>query len=147
MGTDKEHGRPMSEAFDHGPRLSHEEYVRGVYALQEGLPATPSAAQEKALERAEFDLRVDHRLGTGFPAERREALWSVHERAGRRRFWLMLKYLARRFRPWHPAEEGAGLAQHLVDAYAEVLSRAELVALFGQEEVENPTLPVDEDGS
>ena len=56
---------------DHGPKLSAEAYERRIVALYADGPAMPDRDEDLRLRRAEFELAVDHRLGTAFPPERR----------------------------------------------------------------------------
>ncbi len=133
----------MTKAFDHGARLSGDEYDRRIVGLQSGLPPVPSKEQRIAVMRAEFDLAVDHRLGCDFPQERREALWAIQQRVDRKRLRLMFKYLLRRVFAQGLVRDAQGLAGYLVDEYAKVLNQAELEAFFGKEEAARPALPVD----
>ena len=136
---------PSPPGFDHGPRLSGEEYDRRVVELHSGLPPAPSRAQEQAAARRELDLAIDHRLGRDFPRERRDALWEVRRRVQRRRLRLMLRHLLRRLWPAGLARGAQGLAGFVVEEYGTVLSEPELEAFFGREEVRNPGLPIDVD--
>ncbi len=133
----------MTKAFDHGARLSGDEYDRRIVALQSGLPPVPPKGQRIAVTRAELDLAVDHRLGCDFPQERREALWTIQRRVDRKRLRLMFKYLLRRVFAQGLVRDAQGLAGYLVDEYAKVLNQAELEAFFGKEEAARPALPVD----
>ncbi len=135
----------MNEDFDHGPRLSGEEYDRAITTLQEERSPEPSRAEMLALDRAEFDLAVDYRLGRDFSRERRDALWAVHRKLRRRPLWTMLKYALRGIVTFDRAREGKKLARSVVDAYGDVLTRAELESFLGVEEVSHPALPVDEE--
>lgn len=133
----------MTKAFDHGARLSDEEYDRRIVGLQSGLPPVPSKEQRIAVMRAELDLAVDHRLGCDFPQERREVLWAIQRKAGRKRLRLMFKYFLRRAFAQGLVRDAQGLAGYLVGEYAKVLNQAELEAFFGKEEAARPALPVD----
>jgi hypothetical protein len=119
-----------SQSLDYGPRISDVEYDRRVVALH-----TSGAGQDKdrdrEIRRAELNLALDHRLGQDFPADRRRLLWEAHERTERRRQRLALRSLFELGRT--RSIEGAAdrLARDLVRAYAEVLTRAELEAFFG----------------
>ena len=59
----------------YGPRLSNEEYDRRILSLYRSLPPLPSHDQDTEVRRQELNLAIDHRLGRGFPEERRSALW------------------------------------------------------------------------
>lgn len=113
---------PDSKA-EHGPRLSPEEYRRRIVALHD---AAPESGGETALERREFDLRLDHRLGTRFPAQRRERLWAAHQAFQRRRWLHLLRGLL-------PGSGGpsAALAAGLARAYARELDADELGNCLG----------------
>lgn len=113
----------MSEGFDHGPRLSDEEYDRRIVELHEGQPPMPTPEQDREIRRRELDLAVDHRLGIRFPQDRRDALWHIQERSEKKRLRLAFHLLLRR------------AAQHradfLVREFATVLTGPELDAFFG----------------
>lgn len=136
----------MSEpgAFAHGPRISAEEYEQRIIDLHSTHSPT-SRAQEREVQRKELDLAIDHRLGTHFPAERRDALWAAQERIDKKRLRLMFKYLFRRFLARGLAREAQGVARELVQEYGRVLSPAELEDFLGREEVRDPALPIDMD--
>jgi len=134
----------MAVQAPHGPTLDFEEYQRRLVALHSAQPPVPSRAQRKATRRAELELAIDHRLGVDFPKERREALWAVAERVERRRLGLVLLYVVRRIVPGLLPRGANSLARFLVKDYGTVLTREELVAFFGEEEVRNPGLPGDE---
>lgn len=112
--------------FDHGPRLSTAEYERRIVALHAGRAPMPTPDQDLALRRAELDLAIDHRLGTHFPPERREALWAVRQRVERQRLRLGLAQAARHLLPQALSRSAARLVGSMERAYAEVLSPAEL---------------------
>lgn len=68
---------------------------------------------------------IDHRLGQGFPADRREALWELQRGLDQRR----LLHLAMGFIT-HPTNPSAGMAKAQVRAFAKALSPTELAALL-----------------
>ena len=131
--------------MDHGPRLTLDEFQGRVAALQETIEPDASHADYRRLEREEFDLTVDHRLGADFPAERREALWIVHDRMRRRPLRTLWWALKRRLRPGAVRDQAHTLAQEVIDAYGTVLDQDELTMWFGEDEVAHPDLPVDID--
>ena len=133
----------MSEELGHGPRLSDEEHDRRIVQLYAGRPAAPSRQEQEWLRRQELELAIDHRLGTEFPRERRDALWAIQQRVERRRGRLLLRHLVRRVLPGSLARGAQGLAGFLVDEYAKVLNRKELESFFGEAEARAPALPVD----
>lgn len=112
--------------FDHGPRLSTAEYERRIVALHAGRSPMPTPDEDRALRRAELDLAIDHRLGTQFPRERREALWAVRQRVERQRLRLGLAHAARQLLPGALARGAARVVGAMERAYAEVLSPEEL---------------------
>jgi hypothetical protein len=133
----------MTDALNHGPRLSQEEYERQIIALHSGLPPCPSKEQDLRVRRKELDLAVDHRLGRDFPQERREALWAIQQRIERKRLRLMFKHLLKRLFARGLTRDAQNLAAYLVDEYATVLTEAELDAFFGADESRNPALPIE----
>jgi len=134
-----------SPGCDHGPRLTGEEFDRRIVDLQSRLPPAPSKEQAREARRRQLDLAIDHRLGTRFPAARRDELWAVQQRIRTRPVRTTLRYLLRRLLPGGVARGADRTARLVVDEYAKVLSPAELEAFFGPDEVRNPSLPVDLD--
>lgn len=112
--------------FDHGPRLSTAEYERRIVALHAGRAPMPTPDQDLAVRRAELDLAIDHRLGTHFPPERREALWAVRQRVERQRLRLGLAQAARQLLPGALARGAARVVGAMERAYAQVLTPDEL---------------------
>jgi len=133
----------VDDSPDHGPRISGEEYDRGVVEIYSALPAEPSKRQERAARRRELELTIDHRLGREFPAERRQALWEVAERIEKRRFRLLFWHLLRRIWPGRLPGAAQALAADVVAEYGKVLNPQELERYFGAEEVRHPGLPID----
>jgi hypothetical protein len=86
----------MSEHFDHGPRISLDEYNRRVLALQELSGPMPTAAQDRERMWQELNLMIDYRLGTAFPRDRRERLWVLRKELERKRLRLGLWMLVKR---------------------------------------------------
>ena len=119
-----------SPPLAYGRRISGEEYDRRVVALHTSA-AVHGKDRDKELRRAELNLALDHRLGQDFPVERRRLLWEAQERIERHRRRLVLRSLLGLL--WTRSIEGATnrLARDLVRAYADVLTRAELEAFFG----------------
>lgn len=127
----------------YGPKLSDEEYERAVVELHGRQPDMPSRAEDREIRRQELFLMIDHRLGTEFPTETREALWRVHQDVERRRLRLVFGSLLRRFSVRGRAQRANTLAARLVDEYARVLGREDAERFFGLEPGEPPSLPVD----
>jgi hypothetical protein len=70
--------------LDFGPKISDDDYrTRSLALLQ-----VYDARQAAGYHREEFNLQVDNRLGTGFPGERREALYRAWSKA--RAPWRLL---------------------------------------------------------
>lgn len=116
-------------AREYGPRLTAEDYQRRVVALHEAASGEPDG--DATLARREFELRLDHRLGTGFPAERRERLWAAHQAFERRRWLFLVRGLL-------PGSGGpsASLAAGLASMYASELDDDELAQCLGLEAAE-----------
>jgi len=135
----------MAKSFDHGQRLTLEEYQRKITELYAKPSPASSEAEERAIRRQELELNIDHRLGCRFPKERRDALWAIQEQVEKRRFRLVFKYFFRRlFAKWL-ARDAQQLANFLVEEYAKVLTPEELQAFFGLSPGETPVLPIDTD--
>lgn len=131
--------------FDHGPRLSLAEYERRLIALHTGHAQPPTPDQDRERLRAQLDLDIDFRLGTRFPADRREAMWAVRQRVERQRVRLLLSHVVRKIWPRLLARGATGLADTMAESYAEVLSPAELQRFLGLQAGEKPGLPIDVD--
>ena len=135
----------MASSFDHGRRLTPEEYQTKIAELYAKPSPVPVEDGERAIRRRELDINIDHRLGCCFPKERRDALWAIQEQVEKRRFRLVFKYLFRRlFAKWL-ARDAQQLANFLVEEYAKVLTPEELQAFFGLSPGEKPVLPIDTD--
>lgn len=116
---------PIPPPVDYGSRLSREEYQRRIVALAAHGPDMPSREAWRRQQRAEFDLRIDYRLGIAFPSERRDRLWAQHRRFDRRRLWCLLQGALM------PGDEpSAALARGLLRAYASELDIDELRVYF-----------------
>lgn len=127
----------------HGRRLTQREYERAVVALH-GEARTGRAGDEALIRRRELDLNIDFRLGTAFPAERRDALWQIQQRIERKRLRLAASWMAAMFTPRLLQGQVNRIARILVDEYGKVLTPNELEAYFGADEVPNPSLPLDD---
>ena len=133
----------MPRELAYGPCLTQEEYERRILELHRNLPPLPSPEQDRQARREELELAIDHRLGRGFPKDRRAALWAVHERIEKKRVLLGLKFLLRRFVTSLFARHAASLAACVAEEYAKVLSPEELRCFLDLKEGEAPALPVD----
>lgn len=133
----------QNNELDYGVRLTDEEYDQAIVTLHSRLPPVPSREQRREVRRRELELAIDHRLGRDFPRPRRDALWAVQQKVERRRLKLMFRYPFRRFFAKSLIKNAQGLGGYLVEAYGEVLNRAELEQFFGKEEVRHPALPVE----
>jgi hypothetical protein len=133
----------VTDDLGYGPRLSAKEFEKRIVALYSGMPPNPSKQVEQEVHRREFDLTVDHRLGIGFPKDRREALWEIQQRIERKRIRLAFAWLLHVF-SYKPLYGRANkLAAYMVREYAQVLSPNELEAFFELREGEQPVLPID----
>ncbi len=103
----------------------------------------PSKAEDREIRKREFSLMIDHRLGTEFPEDKRDALWRVHQEIERRRIRLAARYLFSRIGFTGRAKRAHSLAEFMVDEYAKVLGRREAELFFGLEKGESPALPID----
>jgi len=128
---------------EYGARLSDEEYEKRILGLYRSLPPMPSPQQDTETRWQELNLAIDHRLGRGFPEERRSALWAVQERIERKRLRLAMKYLLRRLVTKFLARDAQSLAGYAAEEYAKVLSPEELKRFLDLKEGEPPSLPID----
>src|SRR5579871_1191275 len=133
----------MQREPEYGPRLSAAEYERQIINLYRNLPPLPSSAQDREVRRRELELAIDHRLGRGFPEERRSALWAVQQRIEKKRLRLGIKYLLRRLAAKVFVRDAQLLAGYAAEEYAKVLSPSELKSFLDLKENERPALPVD----
>lgn len=124
---------------DHGPILSDDEYEKRIFELYDSLPPMPSVDAERELRRRELDVLIDHRLGVGFPRERRDALWMAQEHIHKRRTRLGFAFLARAILPPRLQPRASRLARFAIDEYAKVLTKEELERFIGDEP--GPALP------
>jgi hypothetical protein len=133
----------MQEEPEYGSRLSDEEYESRILSLYRSLPPMPSPDQDREVRRQELNLAIDHRLGRGFPEDRRSALWAAQERVNKKRLRLAVKYMLRRFAARLLARDAQSLAGYAAEEYSKVLSPAELKRFLDLKEGERPVLPVD----
>lgn len=123
-------GRAMPDSPDHGPVISDAEYERRIAALYEGLPPLPSREIERGIRRRELDILIDHRLGSRFPRERRDALWEAQQRVEKRRLRLGLHAFVKAILPGGFERHAQGLAGFVVREFGKVLDEAELRRFF-----------------
>lgn len=109
--------------LNHGDRLNIDEYHQRLAELYATAPASPDRMQTRALDRAELDLVIDHRLGIRFPRERRDALWATQEQIRARRGILLLSAVFGRLLP---LSQKRSAAQRVEAEYAKVLGAEEL---------------------
>jgi hypothetical protein len=126
-------------------RISEQEFERKMMELVRRTPPLPSPEEDERFRRAEFDLLVDHRLGVEFPADRREQLWAVHQRANNRRIGMVFRRLLSALVPGRDAADMRALVDRTAPLYATVLSQGELERFLGVPAGQRPALPVDED--
>jgi hypothetical protein len=133
----------MAQAFDYGPCLSDEEYDRKIIELYRGLPPLPTEEQDREVRRRELELLIDHRLGRGFPKDRRRALFAVQQRLEKQHLGSTVRYFLGKLLPKFVSRHARFLAGDTANAYARVLSKAELMRFLDLREDEIPVLPVD----
>lgn len=129
---------------DHGERLSGAEFDRRVADLHLSLPEHPTPEEERAVERLEFDLTVDYRLGVDFPEGRREALWAVQQRVRHRSLRTLIAWHLGKALPRFLASTAHRLAAGVIEDYEKILTPREMDSFFGEEEVLAPGLPIDQ---
>lgn len=117
------------EDLRYGPRISQADFEQASLELIARADPDETAEQSLARERAEFFLLVDYRLGTQFPADRREALWKARQRVLHTSFWQALKLAWRR-------PVGDGLSELLVKEFSQVLEAKEVATLLGLDQNE-----------
>jgi hypothetical protein len=128
---------------DHGPRLTEREYEQAVVRLHDGSQSGGVVRVDERIRRRELDLAIDRRLGTLFPADRRDQLWAVQQGIEKARLRLATSWLVSFLKPRRLHARASRIARFVVDEYAKVLTAEELEAFFGQDEVRDPTLPLD----
>jgi hypothetical protein len=138
-----EHWKLMEPESEFGSRLTGEEYERRILSLYRDLPPMPSPEQDRGVRRKELNLTIDHRLGRGFPEERRSALWAVQQRIEKKRLRLGMKYLLRQLAAKLFAGDAQALAGYAAEEYATVLTPGELQRFLDLKEGEPPALPMD----
>jgi hypothetical protein len=103
----------------------------------------PSRDAEREIRRRELDILIDHRLGIGFPSERREALWEAQQRVERKRIRLGLEALAFALLPRLLERRANGLAGTAVREYGKVLDEPELRSFLDVSRPDRAVLPFD----
>jgi hypothetical protein len=136
----------MVKTPDHGPVISDEEYERRMFALYEGLPPIPSRHQEHDIRRRELDILIDHRLGSRFPEDRREALWVAHQNVDKRRIRTAIEAFSMSILPGGMRRATGRLAGSAAREYGKVLSQGELDQFLGTDRGQPPALPFDDAG-
>ena len=129
------------------PRLSTDEYQQAVAALYrraaEGqLPAGPGGV-EQAIKDAEFELAIDHKLGTNFPSDRRTALVEAKRKAEKQRLRLVQRFIQKSIKEKAFASGMQVWLEQMADAFAKVLSPEELSAFLELHEGEKPVFPIE----
>lgn len=102
------------------------EYEAGIIALhsQEGM-------RDRQIQRGELDLSIDLRLGVDFPAERRDALWQVHQRLETGPLSMLRAWVTGLLSRRKLEQHGTQAAQQLMTSYASVLDPQELRDFLG----------------
>ena len=124
----------MKEEFNrYGARLSEDEYMKKIVALYENASPLPGRKEETRLRQAALNLSIDHKLGTAFPPEKREAMWQVAQGIEKDRWRLPFLSLKDAFhaifikKDLAPTEKHLGaMARYLTGKYGAVLDEAEL---------------------
>jgi hypothetical protein len=122
----------MKSNPDHGRKLTSREYELAVVALHE--EDTTSDERKNFIRRRELDLNIDFRLGTDFPRERRELLWSVQQSIDKRMVALGISWLVDKLTPNILKTKVNRITSGCWIAYSEVLTDEELNMYFGQNE-------------
>jgi hypothetical protein len=117
--------------MDHGRRLTQREYEQAIVALYTSQPSALEPDAVARVRRRELDLTIDHRLGTEFPSDRRDALWQIQQRIERKRLRLLASWLASLAVPRLIDKRANQVAQFVLDEYAQVLTPEEMRAYFG----------------
>ena len=131
----------------YGPCLSGPEYDRKITSLYRHAAERPGNrdAIEKELEAGEFFLLIDHRLGTKFPVNKRQALLAAKQRIGEKRMKLVYDYLLASIRKRRFATGMQFLFERMSAEFAKILTAEELDALLDRENGKTPVLPLDTD--
>lgn len=116
---------PADDHLEHGRKLTAEEYERRTVALYEAGPPMPSRQEDLLLRRAELDLLVDYRLGTGFPLDRRSQLWEVQQALDKHRAWHLVRGFITK-----PGDPSVSIAAAQVKAFSKILDPIELRTFF-----------------
>lgn len=133
----------MAQALDYGPCLSDEEYDRKIVELYRGLPPLPTEEEDREVRRRELELAIDHRLGRDFPKERRQALFAVQQRLEKQNLGSTFRYFLGKLLPKFVVRHARFVAEDTVNAYARLLSKAELMRFLDLRDGDLPALPVD----
>ncbi len=91
----------------------------------------PSPRELEVLRHEELALAIDHRLGIDFPADRRQAMWTVAQRVEKHRLAFGLKRLVSGLAFRALPASAQGLVRRLRSEYAAVLSSEELEEFLG----------------
>lgn len=128
----------------YGPRLVQREYEQAMVELHSHTLPPREKLDEDFVRRRELDLNIDYRLGTAFPAERRDELWRIQKRIEKKRLRLAASWLAALVEPRQFIGSANRVAKFVVAEYGKVLAPDELEAYFGADEVAYPSLPLDD---
>jgi hypothetical protein len=123
----------------HNSHMSEKEYIERVSNLFEKIQAESAANEKeevlfKRYRDAEFDLMVEYRLGPNFPAERREALRSVHQQIQNQTEELRKKYLSGDLQKQEFFDLMQASTAEMAKKYATVFTQEEMTAFFGHGE-------------
>ena len=93
--------------------------------------------------RGEFELAIDHKLGTNFPSDRRTALVEAKHKAEKQRLRLVQRFIQKSIKEKAFASGMQVWLEQLADAFAKVLSPEELSVFLELHEGEKPVFPIE----
>jgi len=112
--------------LNYGPTISSEEFENKVTALHLSTPPISTPHQDQRVRHGELNALIDHKLGTGFPVEKRKALWAIQRKLDRKRLLHVLSGLLT-----SPLKPSRALTKPQLKGYATVLNPSEMHAFFG----------------
>jgi len=104
--------------LNYGPTISSEEFENKVTALHLSTPPISTPHQDQRVRHGELNALIDHKLGTGFPVEKRKL--------DRKRLLHVLSGLLT-----SPLKPSRALTKPQLKGYATVLNPSEMHAFFG----------------
>lgn len=126
----------------YGEKLSDEELDRQLVKLHTDIPWHIYEKYFDEIERSEFELIIDNRLGKDFPADRREELWKAKKKILRKTVINSIIYTITDLITFGRATKGLVLHSYVIEkVYGKILDREDLISFFGEEFVESNNLP------